>query len=224
MTTSQIAATSSTSELDALPAFDFPKSRRGTPTWEMAFDYPYQGDWTEEQYLSLDIGRLVEFTDGVLEFLPMPKMSHARISKFVSELLNAYVTSNSLGEVLWAPCPIRVAPTKLRAPDVLYLSKQRIPEADTPPQGADLVVEIVSEGPQCRQHDYETKRAEYAAAGIPEYWIVDPETETITVLTLVGESYKVHDEFRSGSTATSVLLPGFEVDVSAAFAAARPQK
>jgi Uma2 family endonuclease len=60
-----------------------------------------------------------------------------------------------------------------------------------------------------------TKRADYAAAGIPEYWIVNPEEETVTVLTLAGDSYADHGSFGRGTQATSVLLPGFVVDVHA---------
>jgi Uma2 family endonuclease len=198
-----------------------PRSQRGDWTWELVTMFPQQGDWTEEEYMSLGLGRLVEFTDGVLEFLPMVKMSHARIAKFISEILNSVVTLNLLGEVFWAPCAIRVGPGKLREPDILYLNKQRIPEDDVPPNGADLVVEVVSEGLENRRRDLEQKREEYAEAGIPEYWIVDPEFETITVLTLIDGSYKVHGEFQTGSVATSVLLPGFEVDVGGAFAAAK---
>jgi Uma2 family endonuclease len=200
-----------------------PRSERGDWTWELVTMFPQQGDWTEEEYMSLGLGRLVEFTDGVLEFLPMVKLSHGRIAKYISEILNSIVTLNSLGEVLWAPCAIRVGPGKFREPDILYLSKQRIPKEDVPPDGADLVVEVVSEGSENRQRDLEKKREEYAEAGIPEYWIVDPEFETITVLTLIDGSYKVHGEFRSESKATSILLPGFEVDVGVAFAAAKPR-
>ena len=54
--------------------------------------------------------------------------------------------------------------------------------------------------------------------GIPEYWIVDPELGQITVLTLDGQTYAVHGEFKRGEQATSKLLPGFSVDVAAAFA------
>ena len=211
-----------TNESGAQISLMLPPSQRGTPTWEMALDYPCQGDWTEAEYLSLDTGRLIEFNDGVLEFLPMPKTSHARISRFISDLLRQYVDSRKIGEVLWAPCPIRVAPRKLREPDILYLSHQRIPQDDTPPVGADLVVEIISPGMESRRRDMETKRDEYAEAGIPEYWVVDPDNETITVLTLVGKRYELHHEFPAGTTAGSVLLAGFEVDVSATFAAARP--
>ena len=51
---------------------------------------------------------------------------------------------------------------------------------------ADLVIEVVSE--KNRPHDIKKKRIEYARAGIPEYWIVDPEKETITVLVLKSKA------------------------------------
>ena len=65
------------------------------------------------------------------------------------------------------------------------------------------------------------KREEYAKAGIPEYWIVDPELGQITVLVLDGSVYAVHGEFARGQQATSKLLPGFAVDVTAALAPKR---
>ena len=85
-------------------------------------------------------------------------------------------------------------------------------------EGADLVMEVVSPGDEDRRRDLKTKREEYAQAGIPEYWIIDPELERITVLTLEGQTYVVHGEFSRGEQATSKLLPGFAVDVTAALA------
>lgn len=212
---------SETSSNGSVVASPPPRSHRGDWTWELVTMYPQQGDWTEAEYMSLGLERMVELTDGVLEFPPTVKLSHARIAKFLSEILNGVVTSNSLGEVLWAPFAIRVAPGKLREPDVLYLSNQKIPEEDVPPDGAELVIEVVNEGLENRRRDLEQKREEYAGAGIPEYWIVDPEFETISVLTLIDGTYVLHGEFRPSRLATSVLLPGFEVDVGAAFAAAK---
>ena len=78
--------------------------------------------------------------------------------------------------------------------------------------GADLVIEVVSD--QGRPRDLEIKRQEYAQAGIPEYWIVDPQLEQITVLALEGSSYVVHGEFSKGTKASSKLLEGFNVDVT----------
>jgi Uma2 family endonuclease len=211
-----------TSELNSRLSAELPLSQRGTPTWELALNFPHQGEWTEEEYLSLDSNRMIEFSDGMLEFLPMPKPSHARISRFISDVLRGYVTSKNIGDVFWAPFSIRISPTKLREPDIIYLSNERIPQNDVPPNGTDLVVEVVSESAENRFRDINVKRSEYAAAAIPEYWIVDPATESITVLSLSKGNYEVERVFRHGTIATSVLLPGFEVDVSAAFAAAKP--
>lgn len=84
------------------------------------------------------------------------------------------------------------------------------------------MVEVVSGGTEGRQRDLVIKRKEYAQAGIPEYWIVDPEGEQIFVLSLDGQSYREHGVFTPGQTATSVLLGGFGMEVTAVFAAAQP--
>jgi len=82
-------------------------------------------------------------------------------------------------------------------------------------------MEVVSDDEKDRKKDLHTKRREYAQAGIAEYWIVDPKTETITVLTLDGAAYRLHGEFSLGTTATSALLPTFTADVTAVFDAGR---
>jgi Uma2 family endonuclease len=211
---------------DAMTTVDPRPSRPGEPVWELAeLFYPRQGAWTEEEYLALDSNRLIEFTDGVLEFLAMPRLTHARVSRFISDLLRAHVEPRRLGETLWAPVSVRLREGKLREPDVLFLRTGRPTTRDVP-DGADLVVEVVSHDPKGIERDYEQKRLEYAEAGIPEYWIVDPQTNTITVLTLPANAteYVVHGEFKLGQQATSVLLPGFAVDVAACFAAGRGEQ
>jgi Uma2 family endonuclease len=60
------------------------------------------------------------------------------------------------------------------------------------------------------------KRADYAEAGIPEHWIIDPEDEAISVLRLEGDSYTEHGTFHRDETATSALLDGFAMPVDAA--------
>ena len=79
--------------------------------------------------------------------------------------------------------------------------------------GADLVVEIVS--PDKPERDTEEKPADYSAAGIPEYWIVNPIEGTISVLKLSQGVYQAHGIFKRGQFATSVLLNGFSVSVDA---------
>jgi Uma2 family endonuclease len=81
--------------------------------------------------------------------------------------------------------------------------------------GADLVVEIVS--PDRPERDLEEKPMDYAEAGIPEYWIVNPMDETIRVLHLSGDAYAAYGVFRRGDVVTSALLQGFAVGVAEVF-------
>jgi Uma2 family endonuclease len=189
----------------------------GEPTWEIALLFPNQGTWSEEEYLALDTNHLVEFTDGCLEVLPMPTTSHQLIVVFLFEAIKAFVSKENLGLVLIAPLKIQIRRNKYREPDVLFVTREH--ESLIGEQfwlGADLVMEVVS--PDNRERDWEKKRADYAEAGIPEYWIVDPQRSTITVLMFKDGRYVEHGEFVRGTRATSRLLPGFEVDVTAALA------
>ena len=79
----------------------------------------------------------------------------------------------------------------------------------------DLTVEVLS--PSTALEDRVDKHREYALAGVTEYWIVNPEDETITVLRLQGEQYAEHGVFRRGDTATSALLAGFTLSVNDVF-------
>lgn len=197
------------------------KPKVGEPIWEVAHNFPYQGNWTEADYLSLQTSRFIEFDNGNLEFLPMPTMQHQDIVAFIYELLKQFVTRFNLGKVYFAPVPVRLWSGKYREPDILFITHAHLKGTDKYPQKADLVVEVISGGPEDRQRDLVTKRQEYAQAGIPEYWIVDPQEEKIIVLTLAGESYREHGIFTPGQAATSVLLDGFGVEVTAVFAAAQ---
>lgn len=196
-----------------------PPSRLGEPTWEMALFYPRQGEWTETEYLRLDTNHLIELSDGCLEFLPMPTIFHQGIAQYLFEVLKAFVVAGSLGEAFIAPLRIRLWSGKIREPDVVFLRHERIIDRRQAPNGADLAMEVVSEGAENRERDLQTKREEYARAGIREYWIVDPEEMRITVLTLDGQTYREHGVFGPGTKATSERLPGFELSVDAVFAA-----
>ena len=194
----------------------------GQPAWDIALIFPSQGEWTDEEYLELENNsenRLVELNDGVLEVLPVPDLFHQGIVRFLFKAMDEHVTSHELGEVFFSPLPIRLWERQFREPDLVFLKKERVKNRRKPPQGADIVMEVVSKGKKNRQRDLSTKRRVYAKAKIPEYWIVDPEHKTITVLWLTGERYKVHGKFRPGQEAVSLLLEGFTVNVAEVFAA-----
>lgn len=193
-------------------------SRPGDPPWELALLFPRQGQWTESEYLALRSRHLVELSEGCLEVLPVPTAFHQFIVLFLLDCLREYARTHPPARVLPAPMPIRLWPGKMREPDIVYFHPDRLPNVHGQPNGADLAVEVVSEGEENRERDLETKRSEYAKAGIGEYWIIDPAECNIIVLMLDGHAYREHGVFGSGATATSALLPGFSVDVNRAFA------
>ena len=198
-------------------------SQRGTPTWEMALFYPQQGEWTEEDYLSLDTNWFVEFDNGCVEVLAMPLVPHQLLADFLVEKLKAYVASRRLrGRAMFGPVKVRLRRRKYREPDVLFVAAKHFGKDPRYVKGADLVIEIVSPGERNRKRDLVQKRAEYAAAGISKYWIVDPELEQVTVLVLVGKGYRVHGRYRRGESARSKSMKGFEVDINALFDAGIP--
>jgi Uma2 family endonuclease len=190
------------------------------PTWDVARLFPDQGHWSEEEYLALNTNQLVEFTQGFVEVLSMPTVFHQRIVAFLYNALLVFATANHLGEVLFAPVRVRLWSGKYREPDLVFMNAENAARITRDYWiGADLVLEVVSDDD--RRRDLEVKRQEYAQAGIPEYWIVDPMLEQITVLALEGSTYAVHGEYPKGAEATSRLLPGFKVNVTEALSVKR---
>jgi Uma2 family endonuclease len=198
--------------------FETVRSHRGGPTWEIARHFPNQGDWTEQDFLALTDQRHIEFNDGCLEFLPMPTKTHQELLGYLYIALLGIVKQRKLGRVFTSGYRVKLREGQIREPDVLFAANGRT-LTEQFAVGADLAIEILSPGTQNRERDLSEKRAEYAAGGIPEYWIVDPEQQTITVLALDAAEYRVHGAFRTGDIATSVLLSGFSVDVRECFAA-----
>lgn len=180
---------------------------------------PLQGLWTEEQYLAMSdhSRRLLEFADGVIEVLPMPIPEHQKIVAYLYRQFFAFLAATG-GIVLFAPLRVRVKPRKFREPDLVILrdandSRQQ----DRYWVGVDVAVEVVSDDDPDR--DRKVKREDYAQAGIPEYWIVDPLEQTISVLVLDRDAYVEHGIFQPGEQAVSRFLAGFSVNVTEVFAA-----
>jgi len=69
------------------------------PAWDVAHLFPAQGQWSEEEYLGLDTNRLVEFSDGRIEVLPMPTTSHQMVVAFLYGRLLAFVTATGLARI-----------------------------------------------------------------------------------------------------------------------------
>ena len=146
----------------------------------------------------------------------MPTWLHQLIVKYLASELDKWVAANSDGTVLFAPIPVRLFEGTIREPDVLYFRPENTPADGKYPTAVDLVMEVVSEAATDRKRDFEDKRSDYAKAGVPEYWIVDPLERRVTVLVLDGDVYR-ESSVSEGEPAKSVTLSGFDIDPAAVF-------
>ena len=138
----------------------------------------------------------------------------------LSALLYAHAGRNKAGHVFAAPCDVVLSNLDVVEPDVLFISSARssiITEENIqgPP---DLIVEILSES--TRKTDEIVKRKLYERFGVKEYWIVDPELETVKIYRLTDQRYvRVAELSReSGDTLATPLLPGIQIPLSSLFA------
>jgi len=118
--------------------------------------------------------------------------------------------------VRFAPLRLRIRPGKFREPDLLLLLSAADPRRQNRFwTGADFALEIVS--PDNPERDLVQKRADYAEARVQEYWIVNPQTETISVLRLANGAYAEAGHFQRGDSAASALVAGLAIAVAAVF-------
>jgi Uma2 family endonuclease len=163
-----------------------------------------------------DDGRRYELIGGVIVVSPSPNQAHQELAWRLSVEIQAVVRANNLGRAYFAPFDVRISPHDVVQPDLLFVSRDRLGiMRDNYVDGApDLVVEILS--PSTRTRDEGEKLALYAAAGVREYWLVDPQDKTFRALALDADRYQLITA--EGSVVGSRVLEGLKIDVSALFA------
>jgi Uma2 family endonuclease len=181
---------------------------------------------TFEDYLAYDDGtdQRYELVDGVLVKMPPESFENNTIATTILLELAKHFPVALLGH---KDTEIEVTGRRARCriPDVLVHTEDSAaalagsPRAtltrDMPPPA--LVIEVVSPGQANRERDYRYKHTEYAARGIAEYWIVDPETRQVTLCRWVSGQYE--DQVYSGDeTLQSTVVPGFGLSPAKIFA------
>ena len=181
---------------------------------EYATLFSNQGAWSEQEYLALDINRRVEFNNGYLEVHDAPTDQHQAIIVYFIVILAEH--ARRFGGV-GRPACMRMClwEQKYREPDIVLLRDRNSSlRRENYWNWADLAIEIVGQSLEDRERDLVTKRIEYERAGIQEYWIVDPEQETVTVLSLSGDVYSEGDLFGRADVVKSLLLPELALPVA----------
>jgi len=152
-----------------------------------------------------DDGRRYEILEGDLFVTPPPSMDHQGTVGNIFYLLRMFADAHG-GRVFTGPVAVRLGESDVPEPDVLFLSKERLPllKKDCVDGAPDPVVEVLSPGTQ--HVDRTKKRDLYRRAGVREYWIVDPEARIVEVHDFSG---RVTTVFQAGQTLRSEVLPGF---------------
>ena len=148
---------------------------------------------------------------------PAPLTGHQMISIALASRLYLYVEQKGLGTVVAAPIDVVLSDTDVVQPDVLFVSNERshIVTRENIRGAPDLVVEIIS--PATAERDRTVKLDLYTRHGVKEYWIVDPDVKTVTVL-LRGEShFEVSGIYGEGQSLRSPTLAGFSVALEEIF-------
>ena len=176
------------------------------------------GSWTYDDLLSLpDDGRRYEIIEGALYEMPSPVSAHGVTIRNLMFLLGPLIEVLR-GWLLTAPLDVFFPGADPVQPDIVVL----LPDSNAslvsrgiegPP---DLLVEVLS--PSNRIHDLLTKRALYARAGVREYWIVDPMSRTIEVLTLDRDAFHTEQVASGEDAVVSPLLSGLAFPLPEVFA------
>lgn len=155
-----------------------------------------------------------ELWDGELIMSPAPSFHHQEIVLRFSHQLYRYVSERHLGKVVNGPIDMILSPHRVMQPDVVFISRERLGIIDKTINGpVDLATEVISLGD--RNRDRIEKRDLYEQYGIKEYWLIDPEAQTVEVLHLENGRYQLFMRANRGQTAASKLLAGFEIGVTA---------
>jgi len=170
-----------------------------------------------------DDGMRHELIDGEHYVTAAPRPKHQRVSGRLYLRLGTFLEEHPLGRVYYAPLDVVLTDFDCVEPDLLYVSREREQRQMTEDylEGApDLVVEILS--PSTKRIDQGIKLRLYERFLVQEYWIVDPERETIGVYRLQDDRLQLSDELlRQGGASAPVLstplLPGLEIPLGKVF-------
>lgn len=196
------------------------RQRQPRLSTEVAWLFPRQGEWTEEDYFALpDTNRIVELSAGRVVIPEMPTTSHQRAVRNLLRGMDSHTQTHGLGEVCVAPLRIRLWPGKFREPDLVFMRADHTDRIGEEFWGVpDLVVEVISPRTEHSSGTERTDRLEkfeeYARAGVTEYWLVAPKERTIEVYVLRQGGYHLLGRWGVGEVARSEALAGFEVPVT----------
>ena len=161
-------------------------------------------------------GKSIEFINGEVIELMAVQNKHANAGENLFVLLRVWVNQSGLGQVNHEKIMISLSRNDYE-PDICFWIKAKV-AVFKPNQmrfpAPDFIVEVLS--PSTKEIDRGIKFKDYAAHGVGEYWIVDPERETVEQYFLSDDEYVLQGAFSDG-TLTSRVMDGFQIPARAIF-------
>ncbi len=170
---------------------------------------------TIADYMAYDEER-VELIDGEFLVTPAPMVPHQRIVRNLYRLLDPQIERLKLGESILSPVDCFLADDCAVQPDFVFVLTVHADRVRNQVHGPpDVAMEILS--PSHRKRDLEIKLKLYRKHGVPEYWIVDPKNETVTVRVLESGDWRILGAWKRGETAESHVMRGVTAPVDSVF-------
>jgi Uma2 family endonuclease len=190
---------------------------------DMSSAQPARRAWTYSDLVALPEDQLRhELIDGEHFVTPSPAIPHQVILWNLTELLGPYLRASPIGTALTGPVDVKLSPYTVLVPDLVYFTAERFARVVNEKHATaapDLVVEILSPG--TRRRDKGRKRAVYDREGAREYWMVDPEARSITVLRRPGADAGLTDvavlTLAEGDILESPRFPGLQFPLREVF-------
>ena len=158
-----------------------------------------------------------ELADGELFEMPPPSYDHQNLIDYLVRMINNFLdTTDPLLGAIVSGIGVILSETRAPTPDAVYLKagKGHLIQGSFVEGVPDLVVEVLSSD---RSRDLVLKRDWYHEAGIPEYWIMDPAADSLSVLEWTKTGYFLRAVFGRGDILTTSTIPGFELQMSMLF-------
>ena len=172
------------------------------------------GPYTWRDFIELDEDDPRELLDGYLVEIEVPTLTHERIVHELTFCLEQWARPRKAGMVLGSGFKVRINDRRAWMPDAQFYRAGNSPEGQE--QGLerghpDLVIEVIS--PSSSSKDRVQKRHDYAAIGVPEYWLIDPEVRILERQVLRDGAYLMVEPIGGDVIFRPESFEGLEIDL-----------
>lgn len=178
---------------------------------------------TLDQWIGLDEDDPGELVDGILEDEEVASWAHELVVSWLIRTLGAWVVPRG-GFVLGSETKLAISAARGRKPDVVvFLSARSLParRSSVSHTAPDIVIEVVTATPRDGRRDRVEKKPDYASFGVRQYWIVDPELQSVEVLARGDDGRFVEMLAASEGSHEVPGLDGLALDLDALWAELR---